>query len=495
MGNLQDDTRVVVIGSGPSGAMAAMTLVQQGIPVMLLESGLTMPKGLYIRAGGVSLYRKWPKLSTPERHVASGDAKALWYHALTPGGLSNWWTGAVPRFAPEDFCEGERLHERYRWPLTYDELRPYYERVERVLVVTADTHDVCNLPASHVAYRHALPRDWQRIAPFAAKRGHGFAPMPLATGPRWLVTQSGAPFNSYTSIVEKLHRYPHFQLVLGAHALRLEWDGRKKRVDSVVYFDRTTQSEQRLHAAAVVVAAGPLASTKLLLDSACADFPQGLGNTEGVLGRYLHDHAHHWCVVALDKPLSRLRHTVYLTRAPYHEAQPLLAASCTFGNASTKDRVLSLTPTKTDHFGVALFGTMIPLERNFVQLHATETEEFGLPKLEVHMHFDDDVQTNMQAARDRLVAILESAGYPAAIQGDLPTLTPGGSVHFGGTVRMHESPTYGMLNKWNRLHAVDNVVVADASSFTTGPEKNPTPTAMALAVRAADRLASDLKAS
>jgi len=176
-------------------------------------------------------------------------------------------------------------------------------------------------------------------------------------------------------------------------------------------------------------------------------------------------------------------------------AQPLHAASCTLGNSSSVDRVLSLTPTKTDHFGVALFGTMVPLERNYVRSHPTEKEEFGLPKLDVHIRFDDDMRTNLTAACERLVAILDSAGYPAAIQGDVPTLRPGNSVHFGGTVRMHESPRYGMLNAWNRLHAVENVVVADASSFTTGPEKNPTPTVMALAARAADRLASDLRVS
>jgi choline dehydrogenase-like flavoprotein len=474
--------------------MAALTLVERGIPVTLLESGVDMPKGLYLRAAGASLYRKWPQFHMNGGHVASDDPEALWYHELAPGGLSNYWTGAVPRFAPEDFTEGERLHEQYRWPLTYEELRPYYEQVERVLVVTGDDRDVDHLPASHVAYTRRLPADWQRIAPYAHELGHGFTTVPLATGHRWLVSRTGAPFNSFTTIVRKLRGSPHFKLLLGAHALHLEWNGAKKKVDSVVYFDRTAKCERRLSAAAVVVAAGPLASTKLLLDSDSADFPEGLGNTEGVLGRYLHDHAHEWYLIELEQPLRRLGHTAYLTRADYATSEPLLGAGCVLGNATTRDKVLALAPTRTHQFGVATFGTTIPSERNWVGRHPTEKGEFGLPKLDLHIRFDDAVQRNMAHARERLVAVLESAGYRARIRGELPTFKPGGSVHFGGTIRMHDSPHYGMLNRWGRLHVVDNVVVADASCFTTGPEKNPTPTAMALAARAADCLASDLKA-
>jgi choline dehydrogenase-like flavoprotein len=111
------------------------------------------------------------------------------------------------------------------------------------------------------------------------------------------------------------------------------------------------------------------------------------------------------------------------------------------------------------------------------------------------MRFEEEAAQTIVTAQQRLLAILESAGYRGTIRGTLPPLTPGSSVHYGGTVRMHSSARYGMLNAWNRLHAVDNVVVADAGSFTTGVEKNPVPTAMALAARAADRLAEDLRTS
>ena len=493
--NVEDDRRVLVIGSGPTGAMAALTLTQRGIPVTMLESGQRMPQGALVRAMGRTLYRTWPAFPTAVRHVASDDPGAMWLHDLSPGGMSNYWTGAVPRFAPDDFTDGERLHARYRWPVSYDDLRPYYERVERLLLVSGGQRDLPTLPAADVAHPYTLPPDWQRVAPAAEAAGHGLAPVPLAAGKPWMATRRGAPFNSFAVIVEQLRRKPNFQLLLGAHALRLEWSGAKRRVTSVVYYDRTAQCEKRINAAAVVVAAGPLSSTKLLLDSACADFPEGLGNTAGILGAYLHDHPQCWCIVALDQPLTRLGHTVFLTRRAYQDSDPLVAASCTIGNATSLDRLLALAPTKTRRFGVVVFGTLIPLERNAVRPHATEKDEFGLPWLDLHIRFDDAARRNIETAMARLLAILDATGIRATIQGELFQKPPGASVHFGGTVRMHESPAYGMLDGWNRLHAVRNVVVADASSFTTGVEKNPTLTAMALAARAAERLAADLKTS
>src|SRR5581483_4192011 len=130
---MSDDRRVIVIGSGPSGAMAAHQLVRKGIPVTMLESGRDFQGGFLVRLMGRNLYRRVPPMESGTRHVASGDPKTDWYVNLAPGGVSNQWTGAVPRFAPEDFTEGERLHECYRWPVSYEQMVPYYEIVESLM--------------------------------------------------------------------------------------------------------------------------------------------------------------------------------------------------------------------------------------------------------------------------------------------------------------------------------------------------------------------------
>jgi choline dehydrogenase-like flavoprotein len=490
---MTDDRRVLVIGSGPAGAMVAQTLVREGIPVTMLESGQHLPRGLLVRVAGRNLVRKRPRIEDPRRHVASDDPTASWYHALCPGGMSSHWAGAVPRFAPEDFYEGERLDERYRWPISYDDLVPYYRRVERIFNVAGASRDVAAQPAGIVAHERRLPADWQQVASAAEGLGQGLTPLPLAAGPDWAISRGGVGFNSYTDMVRPLERSANFRLILGAHALRLEWCGVRRRVTGVTYHDRMTGSQRRIDGAAVVVAAGPLASAKLLMDSACADFPEGLGETEGVLGRYLHDHPHDVGAIELTRPLSGLGQAAVLTRAPYSVAPPLISASCVIGSKSAWDKARSITPFGSKLFGLWIFATMVPRPEHYVRLASEARDEFGMPALDVHIRYDESVKHNLAAARERLVRILLAAGYPPSSLSSTPMLVPGTSIHYGGTVRMHSSRRFGMLNGWSRLHAVDNVVVADASSFTTGPEKNPTLTVMAIAARAAHRLAVDLK--
>jgi choline dehydrogenase-like flavoprotein len=491
----QENASIVVIGSGPSGAMAARTLVEHGLPVTMLESGQDVPSGLLVRAMGRNVLRRRQHIEASAD--VSTDRSNAWYQALVPGGLSNYWVGAAPRFAPDDFCEGERLDERYRWPLSYADLQPYYDRAERVLRIVASPHDVPNLPAPVVLQSRELPGAWQAVARHAATMGHGLAPMPLADGPDWMVTRTGVGFNSYTHVVRPLQRRDNFELRLGAHVLRLEWQGDLKKVTSVLYRDRASGRDVCLPAAAVVVAGGSLASTKLLLNSDSHDFPNGLGNGEGLLGQYLHEHPQQWFQLELrDAALPRLPHAAYLTRAGVTaDSPPLMAAGCTIGFASLQDKLWSIVPRPADRFGVLVFGTMVPLASNQLRVHPVNRDEFGLPQLDAQIAYAPEELHNMSVARERLANVLDAAGYPCSVPRFLPDPEPGNSVHYGGTVRMHASAKHGMLNGWNRLHAVDNVVVADASSFTTGVEKNPTLTAMALAARAADRLARDLKAA
>jgi choline dehydrogenase-like flavoprotein len=491
---MDNSRRVVVIGSGPSGATAALRLVQRGVPVTLLESGTSFPKGLIVRAFGRNLYRRWaPREPNQYGHVASGDVDTLWHHALQPGGLSNHWTGAVPRFAPEDFFEGERLHERYRWPIEYSDLARYYTAAEQLVGVVGERRRVPQVsPPEALVTERRLPRAWRSVAVEAERSKQGLTYAPVADGPSWMIRRSGAAFNSFERIVSRLQRYPHFELRLGAHAQRLAWNSALGRVDGVDYVDRTSGAAQSVDAAAVVVAAGPIASPKLLLQSMTTDFPNGLGNTHGLVGRYLHDHPNDWCVLELDRPMPRLDQPLHLTRLPIAESPPLTAASLTIGPLSKWDRLLSGTGASSTRFGLVTFATMLPEERNYLRLHPQRRDKFGMPALDIHMQFGPEVTHAVEVAHERLIAILNSAGIRATLECPVERLIPGWSAHYGGAARMHASPAYGALDGWNRLHEVSNVAVVDASSFTTAVEKNPTLTAMALAARAADRLADDL---
>ncbi len=493
---VNDRARVIVIGSGPSGASAALSLLDRGMSVTMLESGCEYPRGLVIRAFGRNLFRKWPTNLEQYPFVAAGDAATEWQSALAPGGLSNYWTGAVPRFAPDDFTEGEREHERYRWPVSYSQLAPYYTRMEALLGVVGERRAIPQVsPSEALVQTRRLPEPWGLVARMAERQGQGLMYSPIADGPSWLVRPSGNAFNSYDRIVSRLRRNPAFELGLGMHALRLTWNGNLGRVDGVAVADRSSRTIRHLPADAVVLAAGPLASPKLLLQSVSDDFPDGLGNSRDLLGRFLHDHPKDWCMLELDRPLPRLDQPLYVSRAPYQELPPLSGASITIGPLAKVDRILSLLGSRTRRFGLVTFSTMVPEPDNALRLHPERRDQFDTPVLEIQLAYREQVGRTVADAHARLQTMLERAHYRSRIVCAVDRLVPGASAHYGGAARMHCSPDYGVVDEWNRLHDAANVAVVDASCFTTAVEKNPTLTVMALAARAGERLADDLTGS
>jgi len=241
-----------------------------------------------------------------------------------------------------------------------------------------------------------------------------------------------------------------------------------------------------------VLAAGAVNTAKLLLQSTSPDFSHGLGNTDGVLGRYLHDHPLAKLEIELALPLS-FQPPAYVTRPPVDRSLPLYSAACLQWSSARRLVTSMLTghPGLSTSIGFNIFGTMAPSESNFVAVGGSSRAD-GIPPLILHVHHPAESERTLVAARDRLVGILERGGLGPRVE--KWTVDPvGSSVHFAGTCRMHASPKFGMLDRWSRLHAVPNVSVTDSAAFTTGPEKNPALTAMALAARAGQRLVEDLR--
>jgi choline dehydrogenase-like flavoprotein len=487
---------VIVIGTGPCAAAAASALAGRGADVTVLESGTRRPRGLVVHAMGNTIARWMPAgtMTNEGGFVADDDPRTTWYRALAQGGMSNHWTSAVPRFDPADLDEGTRLDECYRWPVSYDELVPHYEAAERLLDVTGPGVDLRHLPANIVRHRAALPPSWEIVAERAGWMGHGFSVMPLARGPRWMVALRGTEFNSYTEVIDPLAAAGRIDVRLGAHATRLVWSPPAGRVTAVEYVDRATRTTQQLRAAAVMVACGTVNTTRLLMRSTSDDFPHGLGNVHDVLGRYLHDHPKEWWPFAVEPGIELPILPLYMTRADHAASAPLLSASWTIGLASGRDRLRTLVKGRGHRLGVQIFGTTVPEPSRRIRLADGPGDELGEPPVAIDMRFTADELANVHAARERMRDVMAAAGFlatPLADPGD-DQLFPGLSVHYGGTVRMHADPRLGMLDGTNCMHAVPNVYVVDMAAFTTGPEKNPTLTAMALASRAAHRVADAL---
>ena len=484
------DTDVVVVGSGPCGAIAAVELVRAGVDVCMLDAGLRPVRGVLLRAAGDTVF-KWtePGQIRWDRHVSTGDPNTGWGSSLTLGGLSNHWTSAVPRMHPDDFTEGARLDERYRWPIGYVDLAPYYESVEKAMLITAGP-PIAGVPAGEVAFQQAPRGAWLSLVHRATAACHGIGILPMAKGRPWMAALRPAAFTSYHCLIRPSLADPRFRLVRGATAVRIDTSGTDASVD---YFDAGARERRTVRCRAVVVAAGTLDSTKLLLQSRSADFPQGLGNSSGLVGRYLSDHPRQWWAARLDRPMPVLSHPLYIARRPVGTEPPLLASSLTLGMVGRATRIKGWVGGRSDLIGVQVFGTTIPSEDCGVRLvEGGSADDPPDGRLEVCIRYAPAVLDNVARARDRLVEVFGAARMKVQPIGPFHELHPGSSFHYAGTVRMHADRAHGVVDAWNRVYDAPNVIVCDASCFTTGPEKNPTLTAMAIAARAARRLAADL---
>ena len=509
-----DEDCVIVVGSGLTGAIAALTLVEAGIPVVMLESGNKFPRDLHLRIRHRELRR--PITPPINEHVPYAefvnlnDCSTRWIKAHCVGGRSNFWSGIVLRYSEKDFQDGERLHPKYKWPISYQDLEPYYEKVEKIIKVRGGKESFETLPACHVLYERKLDSEWQNFARICKQVGRSLTVLPDVYGSSTILSTAASPQNVAVRIVGKLRRSKYFRLLKNAHVTRIEVDRYEPRASAVEYIDTENGSYHRKAAKAIVLAAGTLSSTQILLNSACKSFPQGLGNTQGLLGRYLHDHPLEYANIKSDFVFRRLNDRekggLYITRESYAHSQPLQTlAFLLYGGIGERQPVIlhegltlsrgnsstnNLSSVDKCNMSVCFFGTTIPRAENYVSLHPNQKDCYGLPLLQISMRFSEAEIDNMKKAREFIPEIMAATDNTIfSFSSELEP--PGTSVHYGGAVRMHHSPEYGVLDGWNRLHDIKNLLVVDASCFTTCVEKNPTLTAMAISMRAVEKLAQE----
>jgi choline dehydrogenase-like flavoprotein len=486
---------VVVIGSGPAGAAACFALSEAGVDTLLLEAGLEQKaRGMLLRVRGITVAKARHRLELRPGVTMTGDAATELYEDLSPGGLSNHWSLAVPRFAPEDFADAARAGEEFTWPIGYADLAPWYERVEPLLHIAGATSGCAQVPAGRVKRPTRLAPSWESASVLARNFGRSLMPMPYAYGKSTTLARTGNAFNAFERVIRPLHRAGRLEVRFGARAVRLDWSSESQRVEGVFVRNALTGGEERIPCRAVVLAAGAVTSAQILLESESPDFPEGLGNAHGVVGRYLHDHPLGKLVLDLDAPIG-VYPAVYLTRPTLERSPaPLYAAACMqwSGGVPLAKSALRGHPARLEEIGFSVFGTVIPTRDDWVALDRERPRVGGTSALTLHLGRPAEAERVLEQARDELVALLGQAGFPARVR--VWKVEPiGNANHYGGTCRMHASPRFGVIDRFSRVHGVRNVAVADSSAFTTGPEKNPVLTAMALGARAAANLAEHVK--
>jgi choline dehydrogenase-like flavoprotein len=485
---------VVIIGTGPAAAASAVVLSEAGQEPLLLEAGSGSARlGLTARVRGLTLAKVRPSLPRRAGLTMTGDPKAELYEQLAPGGLSNHWACAVPRFSADDFADAARAGVEYTWPLGYSDLAPWYERVEPLLHIAGAASDAPSLPAGKFRDHWSLGSEWEAVAREARSNGRDLVAMPYAYGSETILTRSATAFNAYTRLIKPISQRGGLSVRFDTRAESLEWSNNERRVVAVHGRDARTGARLRIPCRAVVLAAGAVNSAQILLESTSQEFPEGLGNRHGVLGRYLHDHPLAKVVVDLGRRVS-LAPASYVTRAALDRSDPLYAAACMQWNSASHmaRTVLSGHPGQTSRLGFSIFGTMIPTRDDCIAIDR-RVEGEDRSSLLFSLRYPERAVRELERAKNELLSCLELAGWAPRLR-VFHVEVPGNSVHYGGTCRMHESPEFGVVDGFSRVHGAPNVVIADSSVFTTGPEKNPVLTAMVLVARANAPLDRDLRA-
>ena len=506
--DLSDSSVIVVVGSGAGGGTLSNELAQRGIDVVCLEAGPRLGLSDITNDWGVMYNR----LTWLDKRIGTGDLNPtapLWV-CKTVGGTTVHWAGAALRFQEHEFkarttygdLSGANLLD---WPLSYDELAPFYDRAEDKMGVTG-THGLPRLPgnnnykvlaagAKHVGYTEVHTGN-MAINPVErdgrpACHQIGFCMAGCAIGAKWSTLYTEIP---------KAEETGHFELRSQSMVLKINHDTSGK-VTGVVYADKDgTVHEQK--ARAVCVAGNAVETPRLLLNSASSKYPDGLANSSGQVGRNFMRHMTGTVFAIMPGRVNfergtqmagivkdEARHDPRRGFVAGYEMETLpgfgltgLATNLVPG-AWGRDyaRVLDMY----DHFaGMWLVGEDMPQQSNGVTLHGTEKDQYGLAAPIVHFKDHENDFAMRNHAFKAGTAIYQSLGATEVFE-----LPPFPSTHNMGTCRQAENPRDGVCNKYGQAHDVPNLFISDGSQFTTSGAENPTLTIVALSIRQAGYIA------
>ncbi len=559
---------VCIIGSGAGGGTAAKVLTEGGLNVVMLEAGPRLDPGVDFKehvwpyqlahrganVGGVGRDGWRGEFMAPngfwdiegEPYTTAPGSSFRWFRSRIEGGRTNHWGRIALRFGPADFKPHSTDGMGDDWPITYEEIAPYYDKVESYIGVFGSKENVPNSPDG-VFQPPPKPRCTETLVKKACDQLKiTCIPSRLA-----ILTQSlngrdachycaqcgrgcrsASNFSSSQVMIPPAQATGRFTMIANAMAREIIVNDSGK-AEAVSYVDKATNSEQRVYAKAVVVAASACESARLLLNSRSQRFPNGLANSSGAVGRYLTDSV----------GSSLVGHFPQLEKIPAHnhdgvggmhmympwwrfgqKNEFLRGYHIEFGGGrdlpgvgnfdgvcedhegygtSLKQRVRSLYGT---YIGFSGRGEMIPNENSFCEIDPEVKDKWGIPVLRFHWKWGENELKMADDMQDVFASIIETAGgtviggtrrHPQMnldARQESDHISKGGEIiHELGTVRMGSDAKTSALNSNCQAHDVKNLFVADAAPFVSNPDKNPTLTIMALSWRTSDYLLDQAK--
>ncbi len=536
-----------VIGSGAGGGSAAQRLIDAGLEVVLLEAGPKIdpardyaehkwPYDYADRGRAMNAHLGGPRLPG-EPYVVAGDDEFVWMRARALGGRTNNWGRHSYRLAAWDFRPYDEFGVGVNWPIAYDDLEPYYSEAEKFLGVSGSVEGIPSLPDGH--YLPALkPKCHEALLTAGARklgipmipvrravltRNHGGHPTCHWCGQCDRGCAMGSKYGSIHWSIEPALRSGRLTLLTHSMAREITVDG-EGRANGVSYIDRPTRKERRIKAKRIFAACGTIETARLLLNSKSRFHPNGLGGSSGELGRNLtdtvgtgntpavlpqlvnrervnEDGIHSGHVMAPWWKYDRSQHRLDFAGGYHIEVYGGFAMPST-AFARDVNQYLpgygrDLKQAARERFGafVGIKGTgeSYPNPRSYIEIDPETVDDWGTPVPRIHFEWSENDYKMAEDMRVELARIVEASGgtlleNPAHRERRAGMIAGGSHIHELGTARMGNDRKSSVTNAFGQVWDSPNVSLVDGSVFVSNPDKNPTLTLIALAMRACDKV-------
>ena len=528
----QDAADVVIIGAGPSGAVAAHTLALAGMKVVCLEQGDWVSPSDYPgnKAEFELLLQKAWSWNPNTRGRAADYPMNLDSAEVTPvmfagvGGSSLLYGAQWMRLMPSDFRVRTLDGICDDWPINYEDLEPFYTRVDKFLGVAGLGGDPAYPPQDYDMPPHPIGKGGLLAAKGLNKLGWHWWPgtqaIPswnyknMAKCVRWGVCETGCPAGAKASF--DLGYWPHAtaagaRLITGARVREITVDAQGS-ADAVIWIDRDG-IERRQRARSVVMAANGIGTARLLLLSTSKLFPDGLANSSGLVGRNLMLHPNNEAlglynddIESWKGPAGQLLYSMQfyetdLSRGYYRGAKMNLMpvpgilrtldgfddlpfdqrwGAAAHGHGKFAGRALSWAGNIED----------LPEESNRIVLDPVLRDGDGIPAPRIEYRISENTQRSLDFTLARMVEMHEAAGAAHIFRHPLWKEAPG---HILGTARMGNDPRTSVVDRYGCSHDVPNLYIVDGSVMVTSGAVNPTATIAAMALRTAEHIAASAR--
>ena len=553
----------IVVGAGMSGGWASKEFCEQGFKTLLLERG---PNVEHIKDYPTTNMQPWEfkhrgRLTSKdmeENPIASrcyafredskhffvkdkehkyGQIKPFdWIRGYQVGGKSIMWARQVQRWSKYDFEGPERDGFAVEWPINYNDLSDWYTYVEKFVGVSGNKDGLDTLPdgdflkpwetnivedyftktiKKHYNDRHVIYGRCAHLTeskPIFLEQGRG-----LCMGRN--ICQRGCPFGGYFNVNSTLIPWAmktgNLDLKPNSVVQSILYDESKQKATGVRVIDSKTKESKDYFANVIFVTASTLNTNLILLNSKSNRFPNGFGNDNDLLGKYIAFHNYRGTISAeyegfpdfTTKGRKPTSHYIPRFRNVHkQETNFLRGYAAGFGASpqretnrdrlgeNLKKQLLNTRETGVWNVGSHMMGETIPKITNQVTLDSEKVDEWGIPQLNIDVDYDENDEKMLKDFFNEFTEMYSKAGF-INIKTNDNNRTPGNDIHEMGGVRMGKDPKTSLLNRWNQLHNCKNVYVTDGACMTSTSTQNPSLTFMAISARAANHAIQELKKS